>query len=107
MFDTSIERTIIGTAIVLWLAHGWYLNDRLAKVHSKLDRLGEQFNGLREYLYEIDPQFDDEREARHALDQGMKSGGITFAGMEHAEMLRRKEADGRRTLASPFIYDDK
>ncbi|MCS0584840.1 hypothetical protein NX784_24950 [Massilia pinisoli] len=58
----SIESTVIITSAVVWFAHGWYLNDRLAKVHAMLDRVLEQFHGLRTYLYDIDSQFDDERE---------------------------------------------
>ena len=41
MFDTSIERTIVLTAVGLWFAHGWYLNTRLNAVHKKLDALME------------------------------------------------------------------
>jgi hypothetical protein len=36
MFDSGMERTIIGSAIVLWFAHGWCLNTRLRDVHRKL-----------------------------------------------------------------------
>lgn len=41
MFDTSIEETIVLTAVALWFAHGWYLNTRLNIVHKKLDALME------------------------------------------------------------------
>jgi hypothetical protein len=41
MFDTSIEKTIVLTAVALWFAHGWYLNTRLNAVHKKLDALME------------------------------------------------------------------
>lgn len=50
MFDSSVERTVIVTAVALWFAHGWYLNERLKSVHAKLDSVLDQFNGLREYL---------------------------------------------------------
>jgi hypothetical protein len=107
MFDTGVERTIIGTAVVLWFAHGWYLNDRLARVHGKLDRILEQFDGLRNYLYEIDPQFDDERELLRELDRSVEGGTSSFAGMNHADLVQRKERDGRRTLTSPFVASDQ
>ena len=41
MFDTSVEQTIVLTALALWFAHGWYLNTRLKAVHKKLDALME------------------------------------------------------------------
>ena len=68
MFDSGVEKTVVITAVVLWFAHGWYLNNRLLQVHEKLDQVLEQFNGLRNYLYEIDPQFDDERETGKLFD---------------------------------------
>ncbi|MBS1199189.1 MAG: hypothetical protein H6R18_2974 [Proteobacteria bacterium] len=99
MFETGIEKTIIITAIVLWFAHGWYLNERLKHVHEKLDRVLEAFDGLRDYLYEIDPQFDDERENRQAFE----SGDSMFAGMNDMELIRRKEREGKRTLNTPLV----
>lgn len=104
MFDSSIETTIISTGIALWLAHGWYLNERLKSVHSKLDSLLDQFNGLRDYLYEIDPQFDDERNARVRFEEHMAnpSSNDTFAGMSDMGLIRSKKEAGKRTLNSGF-----
>lgn len=99
MFETGLEKTIIITAIVLWFAHGWYLNERLKHVHEKLDRNLEAFDGLRDYLYEIDPQFDDERESHAAFE----NGDSMLAGMNDMELIRRKEQEGKRTLNTPFI----
>jgi hypothetical protein len=98
MFETGIEKTIVLTAIALWFAHGWYLNDRLKHVHEKLDRVFEAFDGLRDYLYEIDPQFDDERESHKAFENGESM----FAGMDDMELIRRKGQDGKRTLNTPL-----
>jgi hypothetical protein len=61
---------------------------------KKLDVLDEQFGGLRRYLYEIDPQFDDEREAWKELETGTS----LFGGMHHRDLRKQKEAEGRRTL---------
>lgn len=99
MFESGIEKTIIITAIVLWFAHGWYLNERLKHVHEKLDRVLESFDGLRDYLYEIDPQFDDERESRQAFE----NGDSMFSGMNDMELIRRKEQEGKRTLNTPLV----
>lgn len=105
MFDWGLERTIIGTAVALWFAHGWYLNDRLRRVHVKLDKVLENFDGLREYLYEIDPQFDDEREILDELHESLQKKSLTFAGINHAELTKAKKEQGKRTLSSPFYTD--
>lgn len=94
----SIESTVIITGIVVWFAHGWYLNDRLQRVHAKLDRVLEQFDGLRDYLYEIDPQFDDERASGPAFE----NDDSMFAGMDDMELLRQKQSAGKRTLNTPL-----
>lgn len=98
MFETGIEKTIVITAIALWFAHGWYLNEQLKHVHEKLDRVLGAFDGLRDYLYEIDPQFDDERESHMAFENDESM----FAGMNDMELIRSKRQDGKRTLNTPF-----
>ena len=99
MFESGMEKTIILTAIVLWFAHGWYLNERLKHVHDKLDLVLEAFGGLRDYLYEIDPQFADERESLEAFENDES----TFSGMNDMELIRRKMEEGRRTLNTSFV----
>jgi hypothetical protein len=95
---THTEWIVIGAAIALWFAQGWYLNVTLRSVHKKLDVINDQFDGLRRYLYEIDPQFDEERRLLKALfDGGM------FDGMHHRDLTKQKEAEGRRTLNSTFL----
>lgn len=105
MFNSSVEMTVILTAIALWFAHGWYLNERLKAVHAKLDTVLDQFNGLREYLYEIDPQFDDERESSERFEGHMSDPGSNdmLAGMNDMELIREKEKAGKRTLVTPFV----
>jgi hypothetical protein len=105
MFETGLEKTIIITAIVLWFAHGWYLNERLKSVHAKLESVLDQFNGLREYLYEIDPQFDDERESSERFEEHMSApdSNDMFAGKDDMELIREKEKAGKRTLNTPFV----
>jgi hypothetical protein len=103
MFESGIEKTIIITAIVLWFAHCWYLNERLKHVHEKLDRVLEAFDGLRDYLYEIDPQFDDERQLLEDLHESLDTGSMSFSGMNHMELIEKKEQAGKRTLNTPFV----
>ncbi len=96
---THTEWIVIGAAIALWFAQGWYLNEALRSVHKKLDVLDEQFGGLRRYLYEIDPQFDDERGLLKEFGEGIS----LFAGKDHLDLTKQKEAEGRRTLNSTFL----
>ncbi len=105
MFDSSVQRTVVLTAIVFWFAHGWYLNERLKSVHIKLDSVLDQFNGLREYLYDIDPQVDDERKSRKRFEEHISAadGNEMFSGMNDVELIREKEKAGKRTLNSPFV----
>lgn len=104
MFDTSIETTVVITAVALWFAHGWYLNSRLEHVHRKLDATLEQLNGLREYLYEIDPQFDDERSAQNKFENHMANPNSDdlLSGMDASRLKREKQKQGRRTLSTKF-----
>jgi hypothetical protein len=95
---THTEWIIVIAAIALWFAQGWYLNDALKSVHKKLDVLDDQFGGLRRYLYEIDPQFDDERKLWKEFEEGTSM----FAGKDHLDLTKRKEAEGRRTLNTLF-----
>jgi hypothetical protein len=100
----TTESTIIAAAVALWFAQGWYLNTRLERVHKKLDLILEQFDGLRGYLYEKDPQFDDERQLLGELDQSLdeEKPSFSFAGMHLNYLIKKKEQQGRRTLNSPF-----
>jgi hypothetical protein len=92
---------VVGVAVTFWFATGWYLNERLKLVHAKLDRVLDNFNGLREYLYEIDPQFNEERRLLRGLFSD--EPGTMFDGMEHMELTRQKEKEGYRTLNAHFL----
>ena len=98
MFESDIEKTIVGTAIVLWFAHGWYLNQRLKLVNEKLDILLQCFDGLKDYLYEKDSQFDDERNSLSDLNDNQ-----TFGGINHMRLIKQKEKAGKRTLNTNFL----
>ena len=101
MFETGLEKTIVITAVVLWFAHGWYLHSRLLDVHKKLDRVLNEFNGLRLYLYEIDPQFDDERQSDEDMAKPDGERDM-YAEMDDCFLVRQKEKDGKRTLSTRF-----
>ena len=81
--------------VVFYAASTW---ERLRKVETKLDEVLRNFEGLRQYLYEIDPQFNDERES----NTDMEDERNLFAPMNDMELLDRKAAEGRRTLNTSF-----
>lgn len=104
MFHLSLGEIVVLTGIALWVAIGWYMNERLKSVHVKLDAVLDQLNGLREYLYEIDPQFNDERESNERFGAHMADPNSSdiLAGMDDMELLKHKKAEGKRTLNTPF-----
>lgn len=59
--------------IALRFAHG-YLTERLKHVHGESDRTLEAVDEPRDYLYEIGPQFDDERESHNAFGNNESIG---------------------------------
>jgi hypothetical protein len=94
MKSMSIEAVIVVTVIALCVVQGLYLNLLVGELNKKLDTILDRFDGLRTYLYEIDPQFDDERQALGAFF----SNSSTFAGKDHIDLLKRKRELGKRTL---------
>jgi hypothetical protein len=101
MEHIGIEGVVILTGVVLWFAHGWYLNERLKLVHQKLELVLNDLNGLRIYLYEIDPQFDDERKSADDFANRETTGDM-FAGMNDVQLQVEKEKTGKRTLDTRF-----
>lgn len=102
MLNAPAELLISLSFLVLLAAYVIYLGLRLNSVHRKLDRLLSAFNGLREYLYEIDPQFNDERKSQ----QDFEYNESIFAGTTDTALQRRKKQQGRRTLNTPFEKPD-
>ncbi|WP_035057488.1 hypothetical protein [Andreprevotia chitinilytica] len=100
MSVSNVELTVIASAVALWFAQGWYLNLQLKAVHEKLDLTLEAFDGLRDYLYEIDPQFDDERFLLAELEESLEDDStMSLAGASLVDLERLKKSEGRRTLA--------
>jgi hypothetical protein len=90
----TTESTIIAAVIAFWFAQRWYLDTRLERVHKKLDQILEQFTGLRDYLYEIAPQFDDERRLMAELNESLETKSVSFAGMNLMELIKQKKNKG-------------
>lgn len=98
MLNGSVELWVLLLVIVALGTYSLYLGLRLKRAHQKLDRLLSAMDGLREYLYEIDPQFDDERKS----NQDFEYNESIFAGTQDTALQRRKKQQGRRTLNTPF-----
>ena len=101
MFETDVERTVLVAVVALCLALSWYLKTKLESVFRKLGRILAAFEGLRKYLYEIDPQFDDER---HLLEH-LASKTALDAGASHLELMEKKKMRSRRILNTSFNDD--
>ena len=87
---------LVGVVVLLaWISN---LNSKLDRVQQQLDVVLSNFHGLREYLYEIDPQFDDERASNLELDDENNF----FAAYDDLKLLERKKSEGKRTLNTPF-----
>ena len=89
-------------AFAAWLVISWTFAKLLAPVDKKLDDVLAQLEGLRQYLYEIDPQFDDERasNAQMEADRQSPEGGV--GAMFDSFLMRDKEDAGKRTLNTRF-----
>lgn len=90
-------------AIIAYAIHAKYsLLSRLADTHEelvqKVDALSEDLDGLRVYLYEIDPQFDDERKARTVAE----TVDHFAAEKAYEDLLARKKQTGMRVLSTEF-----
>ena len=86
---------------IVWLSLAWQINRRFQVLEERLDdrvsAIHEQFDGLREYLYEIDPQFAEELEAERDLASGDVWSGSILHQIQH-----EKTTAGKRTLRTRF-----
>jgi hypothetical protein len=83
---------------VLFLATVMYLVNRLDGMNERLMDVQVSLDGLRQYLYQIDPQFDDER----AWDT---EGDLTdFIGL--TKVQKEKSEKGLRTLRTRFTGEE-
>jgi hypothetical protein len=94
----KIVTLLLAVNTAAWVAHWWAVNDRLKGIEAKQLRILADFEGLRVYLYEIDPQFDDER----ALQGEWTDTAIVRDPFREMELLRAKRQHGKRTLSTRF-----
>ena len=92
--------TMLFILVILLVFRAVHLSSRLDEAHKKIDLILESFDGLRRYLYEIDPQFDDERESNKDMED---INANPMSSYHDLKLLEQKEAAGRRTLNTPFV----
>ena len=99
MSETGIIYLLV---VAAWFTLAWQINRRLQILELQLDdrisAIHEQFTGLRDYLYEIDPQFDEER----ALVAEFATGDDAWAGKILHDLKNEKKSAGKRTLETTF-----
>jgi hypothetical protein len=93
----------VGIVALLVLNVGRSVRDLQRQTAKNFDSITEQLDNLRRYLYEIDPQFDDERECKSRLARAGGDISFGFAAMEQISLLRSKRESGKRTLDCTFL----
>ena len=86
------ELIIIGLVIFVVL---FFLN--MVKLAKSIDEIDKLLEAVAQRVVDNDPQFDEERELRKAMDAG-ESG----AGRSLFDLAEWKEADGKPSLLKPF-----
>lgn len=77
------------------------LDAKLNRISDELKKqqqfIHEKFYNLQEYLYEIDPQFEDERQSNRDMEEESP-----MAEFHDSQLIKEKESKGRRTLNTNF-----
>lgn len=72
-------------------------------VQARLDRIEAAIDRLHDYVQELDPELEEERQLEREFMSG--TGGM-FAGMNHFEYVRDREKAGKRTIRGHSIWRD-
>ncbi len=88
---------------MILLAVSLYSIDRLEK---ELRQQQSEINELKQRIFDLDPQFADERVLRDGFNVASVKGESTFLGMAHADLIKKKSQEGKPTLFDPFKSND-
>ena len=95
--------TFVIGLLLLWIALGFQINSKFEKLEARLDERDskdfERFEGLRRYLYELDPQFEEELAFEREL---WSSDSDPFSGSILHKIQEEKKERGDRTLDTRF-----
>lgn len=89
----------IGLAVLF--AYMAALDAKLNRISADLKKqqqfIHEKFYNLQQYLYEIDPQFEDERQSNRDMEEEK-----SMAEFHGSKLIEEKESQGQRTLNTNF-----
>ncbi len=107
IFPMWIAYAIIDAVLMEWF--GKRTEDGRAEqyvdpIQSRLDHIEAAINRLHEYVQELDPELEQERQLEREF---MSEAGGMFAGMNHFEYVRDREKAGKRTVRSHSIWRDR
>lgn len=72
------------------------------KLEKQLSQQQSEIDMLKQRIVDLDPQFDDERILMDGFNEAMAKGEMTLLGSAHADLIRKKEHEGKPTLFEPF-----
>jgi hypothetical protein len=74
----------------------------IAKLEKNIAMLSKELQVVKQRVIDIDPQFDDERALQKRFNEEYETDKNTLSGMAHAELITKKQAEGKPTLFNPF-----
>jgi hypothetical protein len=94
---------IFGAFVIFAVIWGYFQNKDDKARGAERDRLDDDIGEITDWLIEIDPRFDDERELYEAAwDAVEDEEGISFAPADQLKYTREKRERGERTLKDPL-----
>lgn len=72
------------------------------RLEKQLSQQQSEINLLKQRIIDLDPQFDDERALMDGFNEAMAKGEPTLLGSSHADLVKKKEKEGKPTLFEPF-----
>lgn len=106
IFPAWIAYAVVDAMLMEWFgrrAEDGRAEQYVNPVQARLDQIEAALNRLHEYVQEIDPQLEEERQLEREFMTG--TGGM-FAGMNHFEYVRDREKAGKRTIRGHSIWRD-
>lgn len=98
--ESSLAMYLIGfglmAIVVAVVLHSIY------RLEKQLSHQQAEIDLLKQRIVDLDPQFDDERILMNGFNEAMAKGEMTLLGSAHADLVRKKEEEGKPTLFEPF-----
>lgn len=86
---------LLAVIVAVLIRSSYRLEKQLSQQQSEIDMLKQR-------IVDLDPQFDDERILMEGFNEAMAKGEMTLLGSAHADLMRKKEQEGKPTLFEPF-----